>query len=345
MKKADQELLQLWLDDPSFINWVLDHSSHDFRIWEHWLDNHPDKRELADVGSCIIRGIEFKKDLVSKSWSEASLSQVFNRIERNEKLQKPNKIKFLKKKSTILTIAASLLFLLGTVLVYFFGTSDHLLIAVSTNYGEKLEMTLPDQTHVVLNANSRLEYDKSNPRHVFLQGEAFFEVMKKPETNEKFLVTTSDLTIEVLGTAFNVNTHHQKTQVFLEEGKVQLDLETPDETKIEMEPGDLYTYSKSNVKKPMLEQTRSEASRQTSWTDGTIEFEDQTVENVLLKLTEIYGFEITSDSDELLKRRIIAGIPIDNEEIALEILEKVMDVKVRKTNGTISLIPLKGKIN
>ena len=94
-----------------------------------------------------------------------------------------------------------------------------------TGFGEKMTFVLPDQSKVILNANSSLRYHKDQPRKIWLKGEAYFQVSKKQKTKEKFWVITPDLTIEVLGTAFNVNSHQEKTRVSLEEGSIKLESE------------------------------------------------------------------------------------------------------------------------
>ena len=56
------------------------------------------------------------------------------------------------------------------------------------------------------------------------------------ETQTKFEVITPDLTVEVLGTSFNVSSREEQTEVFLEEGKIRLDLGTEEDM---MQPGKL----------------------------------------------------------------------------------------------------------
>ena len=74
------------------------------------------------------------------------------------------------------------------------------------------EILLPDGSAVTLNANSKLQYYTHSARKVWLEGEAFFEVKKIPETAEPFQVVTNDLTITVLGTTFNVNSRNEQTK-------------------------------------------------------------------------------------------------------------------------------------
>lgn len=71
--------------------------------------------------------------------------------------------------------------------------------------GDIKEVLLADGTHVYLNAQSRLNCEKSltgATRDVFLCGEAFFEVAK--DTLHPFIVHAAGTQIKVTGTKFNV---------------------------------------------------------------------------------------------------------------------------------------------
>ena len=79
---------------------------------------------------------------------------------------------------------------------------------VSTRYGSKTNLVLPDGTKVWLNAGSKLNYDKNYGnaiREVSLTGEAYFDVVKNPE--KPFIIHASKIDIKVLGTAFNVKSY------------------------------------------------------------------------------------------------------------------------------------------
>lgn len=116
-------------------------------------------------------------------------------------------------------------------------------ICICTAYGKTERITLPDQSVVLLNANSVLSYnDKwtdNKTREVWLAGEAYFEVKKSDARgNAKFVVHTDQLSVEVLGTEFNVNNRRGKTQVVLNAGKVRLTSDTTLEKEIIMAPGE-----------------------------------------------------------------------------------------------------------
>ena len=125
-------------------------------------------------------------------------------------------------------IAASVLLVICTGIWYFkSGTATNTNL-YKTDFAQIKHITLPDGSKVTLNANSELklslDWSDKGDRQVWLDGEAYFEVEKKPATHQKFVVHTKDIDVEVLGTKFNVNTRHEKAIVSLEEGKIKLSL-------------------------------------------------------------------------------------------------------------------------
>lgn len=96
----------------------------------------------------------------------------------------------------------------------------------STGRKERKMLVLPDSTQVWLNANSTVEvlanYGDS-VRRVHLSGEAFFDVAHLP--SKPFIVELDDLSVRVLGTAFNINcyTTLQTIHVSVDRGAVQVE--------------------------------------------------------------------------------------------------------------------------
>src|SRR5579872_616700 len=91
---------------------------------------------------------------------------------------------------------------------------------IRTGYGEIKSVLLPDSSVVTLNANSTMripeQWTEASGRQVWLEGEAYFQVQKKPATAEKFVVHTKEVDVEVLGTKFNVNARRERAVVSLE---------------------------------------------------------------------------------------------------------------------------------
>lgn len=180
-----------------------------------WLNNELTPKELR----------EFEKSsdyLLYKKIAERSLEfsapdyngeKIFNNINQKLSSKKESKVRSLVKRLSYVAAASVIL----TIGILFFAetTTEH-----TTSIGEKLAVVLPDNSKVLLNANTKISYDESTwdeNRVVTLDGEAYFEV----EKGSTFLVETSNGQVAVLGTKFNVRTHDGCFEVVCYEGKVK----------------------------------------------------------------------------------------------------------------------------
>jgi transmembrane sensor len=116
-------------------------------------------------------------------------------------------------------IAATFLLLF---LGYFYVEVYNPVIRVVNNSAIEKEITLPDGSLVILEANSEISYPEKfkQERGVTMRGHAFFEVVK--DSLKEFKVKTENLTITVLGTTFTVNepSKEKKIKVSLYSGRV-----------------------------------------------------------------------------------------------------------------------------
>ena len=112
-------------------------------------------------------------------------------------------------------VAASIAILIGYT--FFFNQT----ISYETGYGEQLAFVLPDESEVILNADSELEHKKKdweNERTLQLDGEAFFKVKK----GSTFTVQTDNGSVTVLGTQFTVTSDDGIFEAKCFEGKVRV---------------------------------------------------------------------------------------------------------------------------
>jgi transmembrane sensor len=91
---------------------------------------------------------------------------------------------------------------------------------VATGIGEQRVLVLDDGSRVILNTRTRVtvNYTQAARRIELEQGEALFEVAKRPEW--PFYVTAGDRTIRAVGTSFAVRRYQDGVAVTLVEGKV-----------------------------------------------------------------------------------------------------------------------------
>jgi len=91
----------------------------------------------------------------------------------------------------------------------------------TTDLAERAEVTLPDNSEIILNADSEIAFSEKNwdkNREVKLEGEAFFKVAK----GKKFTVSTENGDVTVLGTQFNVEHRNGFFEVTCYEGLVSV---------------------------------------------------------------------------------------------------------------------------
>jgi ferric-dicitrate binding protein FerR (iron transport regulator) len=199
-----------------------------------------------------------------------------------------------------------------------------------TPRGGGYKLQLADGTRVWLNAGSSLRYPvgfQDSVRQVFLEGEAYFEVN---HNGKPFIVKAGDMHTRVLGTSFNISAYADdfEYKTTLLEGKVRVEL-VDQRAQISastlLEPDQQATFTRS---KDALSKADVAASGYVSWTQGKLEFHNESLESVMKKLSRWYDFEYSFENQEAKDFHFSARL--DREEnisTILEMLEMTTDVK------------------
>ncbi|MEZ2440938.1 FecR family protein [Chitinophaga sp. RCC_12] len=93
-----------------------------------------------------------------------------------------------------------------------YTSADTVLNTLDVPAGESYKLTLSDGTEVWLNAATRLRFPfhfGRAAREIYVEGEAYFKVAANAE--KPFIVHTALTSVQVLGTAFNINTYQPGT--------------------------------------------------------------------------------------------------------------------------------------
>lgn len=232
-------------------------------------------------------------------------------------------------------IAASIIILISAGFMYFILQSPREINTYyKTDFSQILEVELPDGSVVTLNANSELAWDnrwkKNGNRQVKLCGEAFFDI-KSLDNQMTFTVKTGDVSVEVLGTSFNVNSRDQKVEVYLDEGKVNLLMDNLAKDIIVMEPGQKVKYD-AELKK--TEKTTNESMiSSASWKKGVLNFKEMKFQEVLDKLKNIYGKSFKCEDLDLLAKTIYLGVPYSDWESLRQALELSLDIQIKESGN------------
>lgn len=157
--------------------------------------------------------------------------------------------------------------------------------------GQKLTTFLPDGSKVILNSESRVEYQpgfSGRERLIILEGEAFFEVKK--DESMPFRVLSNGVSTVALGTSFNVNSKFEnKVEVSLITGSVQVS--GGNDQSVILMPGKSAEINEVGL----IVVNDFDNDEKTGWKDGILVFKDNSLGEIFEKLTDWYGVEFLSD--------------------------------------------------
>jgi len=183
-----------------------------------WLSGELSEAELSEFKKSDAYASYNKLKEVSSTMEapEFNADQAFQKL-MDERIGAAPKVVALHPYKKFLRVAAAIAILL-TGSYFYVSTLDE---SVSTQLAERTEVVLPDNSEILLNADSRISYSEKNwdeERNVTLKGEAFFKVAK----GKKFTVSTDHGTVAVLGTQFNVENRKGFFEVTCFEGLVRV---------------------------------------------------------------------------------------------------------------------------
>ena len=200
---------------------------------------------------------------------------------------------------------------IGTA-VYFKALQEKRELAYQSTYqefvtqkGERSTLLLGDGTSIHLNAATKIRFPlvfAKGKREIFLDGEAFFEVAHNETC--PFIVHTSDATIRVLGTVFNVTSYSEdnKTQVIVSEGQVAFG---------GIKQQDVVLLHRNQLSRIIKGGTPSTAEvirtdRYLAWLKNQMVFENATFAEVIKLLSRKFDVEFKVLDPSLLNRHIMA---------------------------------------
>lgn len=160
--------------------------------------------------------------------------------------------------------------------------------------GKRLLVTLPDSSKVWLNSGTLLVHPSSflgNDREIYLAGEGYFDVRKN--TEQPFIVKTSALQVQVLGTKFNLSAYPDadKITTTLEQGavKVLLDQLSPSGQSFALVPNEQLIYIPATG---VVEKQTVTPADYSEWKAGGLFFSNSTFRDIVKTLERVYNIRI-----------------------------------------------------
>jgi ferric-dicitrate binding protein FerR (iron transport regulator) len=174
-----------------------------------------------------------------------------------------------------------------------------------TPRGGEYRLTLPDGTKVWLNAASSITFPVAfagSERAVQITGEVYFEVAHNKA--QPFRVTTGGMTVEVLGTHFNINAYAGEAAIktTLLEGAVNVATGT---ARTLLQPGQQARVSGGGQVTVAPDVDLDEVM---AWKNGYFQFNDADMQSVMRQLENWYDVTVTYEGGEAPHRSFGGGI-------------------------------------
>lgn len=286
------------------------------------LHQHPEFQFLYDEVMRPVQKTETATIRSQQAWAAHYAKMLCAAHPPAEPLVKTADTSNLKLKKTInrFIVAACIFTLLaGTYFLFSRGAASSVENVASrsnknemvTPKGSTSNLTLPDGTKVVLNADSKISYGENfakGSRKVTLSGEAYFDV--KYDALTPFIIHTRKADIKVLGTAFNVKNYPNGVfETSLIRGKIEISLNDQSGKKFVLRPSQKFVVSDTTsvVEKQRIPNMAVEAFKtqilpitiqdsfvaETSWIDYRLVFTNLPLHEIATELERYYNIQVT----------------------------------------------------
>ena len=275
--------------------------------------------------------LEFKKIWLSAQPLEEGNQAMLNSILADEE-SAPKIIPIWNQK--FFRIAAAIIVALGLVFALYPKKTDN-------PYGQVVaEVTpfeLPDGSVATLQRGASITIgDFKDKREVFLTGKAFFEVERNEE--QPFVVNTTNVLVEVLGTSFVVDARLEKSavEVMVSSGKVAM-AQNPEvfgrrAMKINLEKGEMgiIQVGERGIKKRKIIDDNF-----LSWKTGVITFKSTSLNEVSKTMNEVYG--VTFDYENQMLKNCVLTARFNDKTVdeVVEIIAETFNFTYVKTNDKV----------
>lgn len=223
-------------------------------------------------------------------------------------------------------------------------------IVVRTD-GQTKEITLPDGSTVTLNVNSSLSYPATfgkERREVVFDGEGYFEVQS--DSLHPFIVSTSQVTIRVLGTAFNLKAYQEDRAVeaSLLHGKIEVLAARSEKVISTLKPHEKFVMEKEDAApdrqgetqvlvKPIdfIESSEEATPVDVAWKEGKFAFVSMPLSDIAREMSRRYDVDIRIENEEVATLRYSATFEKESLNEIFRALTTVKPFLYRKEGQTI----------
>lgn len=200
-----------------------------------------------------------------------------------------------------------------------------------------LTMRLSDGSQVWLNAGSSVRFPvafSGTERNVSITGEAYFEVA--PDHSRPFKVSKGELSVEVLGTHFNVNAYddEEAIRVTLLEGSVQVRAK-PNGVSALLRPGQQAMIGGGN---DVPSVRNADLKVVMAWKEGVFRFDDMKIGPIMRQIEKWYDVDVVYQGT--IQSHFVATIPRrESAGNVFRILEQTGGVKFKIEGKKVYVMP------
>ncbi len=333
-KNYQNYTVESFIEDEDFIRYVKYQRPVDNLFWEEVMALHPEKQtDFKNAENQLGVILSAQPLAMPANFTDSLWNDIENTLQKNKR-----RSKVIRLRNIWLSGAAACLAFFGYGSWYFY--SD---ITISTKFGEQKVLLLPDGSKVRLNANSSISYARAfnwnDIRKVSVDGEAYFEVKHinqnptEVKDGERFIAESKALSVEVLGTTFNLKARPNLNQVTLIEGKVNVNAVGSGANKM-LKPGDLAVL---NANKTFEVDQKATVAPQVAWTEHKLLMSQTRVGDIISEFENLYGYKIILPDTAMANKRIDGTISTASEESMLFVIKNILNVNVRQQGKTIYL--------
>lgn len=311
------------INDDVLVKYLLDEASTAERQEvEHWIAADPSHQKYLDDFRAILEKSQMAD--VDDEKDYAALDRLHARM-RTEKTI-PTKSLFTRTRA----IAAVLFITVASWLTYTLVNQNNKQIYVQS-LSSIITQTLPDGSLVTLNKQSSLSYPakfNGKTRPIKLDGEAFFNVSSNKD--QPFIIEANGVTVQVVGTSFNVKSNKAQTQVIVETGIVKV---SKANQAIELRPGEKVNVADNTT----LTKEINRGKLYNYYYSKKLVCDKTPLSELVPVLNEIFNANIIISNSKLKDLEISTTFENDSLQEILNVIETTFNVEVEYKGNQILL--------
>lgn len=275
-----------------------------------WIMDRHHKEEKEE----ILLDIWSKLDVAADSSTENAFRLLQSRIAKSIRPQVSSFYRILRIAAIFLlpfiSMVATYLYMRNDIRSV---NNDIQLVEYFVPNGTTRVVTLPDSSKVRLNAGSLMVIPErfGSTRNVFLNGEAYFEVTH--DENHPFIVKTTDMSVEVLGTVFNLKAYaeEESSSTVLLSGKVNVRFTDTATQSMLLKPNEQVRY---NRKTKVAEKQIANVEQSIAWIHDNLVIQRMSIDEIAKVIERKYDLKVYINSQRFKNEKISMKF-MNNENI------------------------------